>query len=695
MPLLESRSRVLKVAVVAMGLGIALHAAHALFGLGHPTLDGIIDDGLYTALEFVAVGICIARAMKRREDRGAWLLISAGLLTWTAGDLLWPLWLDNVAHPPYPSIADALYLAMYPTIYVALLLLMRSHFNHVGMAVWLDGIVVGLATAAVGADLIFPAVLAKSHSSAAAVGVNLAYPLGDFILLVFIAVGGALSGWRPGRQWLLLGLGIVISAAADMIYVYQVAKGTYVAGGTLDTMWPVSMAVMALSAWQPRPPRDRREVVARHTVALPAMFGVVALVVLVSATLHPLTGLSVGLAACALLAAGVRAALTYLENVRILQLRTHDAVTDELTGLGNRRRLMDDLNVAIDRGRQGQPSTLAFFDLDGFKRYNDSFGHSAGDALLARLGSALAVAVEGIGGEAYRLGGDEFCVLAAGRFAREGVVMVDIQSALAEHGAGFSLTASCGVVVVPGEASTVSDALNLADERMYAEKTGTGSTSRASAQTILMQQRVLLQLLTEREPMLHDHVCDVGLLAMVMGQRFGLDSERLDELCRAAQLHDVGKLAIPDHILDKPGPLNDSEWLLMRQHTIIGERILNAAPALRAVARLVRSSHERWDGAGYPDGLAGEAIPLGARIIAVCDAYDAMISKRSYDAARPSEEAIAELRHHSGAQFDPDVVDALCEYLEGRLSVGGESVGVSVGSREPHGESASASPISA
>ena len=695
LPVFESRSRVLTIAVLAMGMGIVLHAAHALFGLGHPGLDGLVNDGLYTALELVAVAVCVARVLRRREDRGAWLLISAGLLTWTVGDLLWPLWLENLAQPPYPSVADALYLTMYPTVYVALILLMRSHFNHVGVAVWLDGVVVGLATAAVGADLIFPAVLAKSQSGAAAVGVNLAYPLGDFVLLVFIAVGGALSGWRPGRQWLLLGLGLAVSAAADMIYVYQVAKGTYVAGGILDTMWPVSMAMLALSAWQPSPSTDRRDVVARHTVALPAMFGLIALVVLVSATLHPLTRLSVGLAAGALFAAGVRAALTYVENVRMLQSRTRDAVTDALTGLGNRRRLMDDLNVAIDRGKQGQPSTLAFFDLDGFKRYNDSFGHSAGDALLARLGGALFAAVESIGGEAYRLGGDEFCVLAAGLYAREGLDMINIQSALSEHGAGFSLAASCGVVVVPGEANTVSDALNLADERMYAEKTGTGGSSRASAQTILMQQRVLLQLLTEREPMLHDHVCDVGVLAMAMGQRFGLDSERLDELCRAAQLHDVGKLAIPDHILDKPGPLSDSEWRLMHQHTIIGERILNAAPALRPVARLVRSSHERWDGAGYPDGLAGEAIPLGARIIAVCDAYDAMISKRSYDAARPREEAIAELRRHSGAQFDPDVVDALCEYLEGRLSVGGKSVGVSVGGRESHSESASASPISA
>jgi len=678
MSLFESRSRVLAIAFVAMGTAIAFHAVHAVFGLGHPSLDGFANDGVYTAIELVAVGVCVARVLRRREDRAAWLLISAGLLTWTGGDFVWTIWLDNVAHPPYPSIADALYLATYPSFYVALLLLMRSHFNHVGAAAWLDGIVVGLATAAISADLIFPTVLGTSRGSAAAVDVNLAYPLCDFFLLVFIAVGIALSGWRPGRQWLLLALGIGISAGADMIYAFQVAKGTYVAGGILDTMWPASMAVLALSAWQPSPPRIKREVVGRHTVVLPAAFGLLALALLVSATVHPLTRLSVGLATGALLAASARAALTYLENVRMLQHRTHDAVTDTLTGLGNRRRLMVDLAIAFQRGRSGRTYTLAFFDLDGFKRYNDSFGHSAGDALLVRLGSALAATIAG-SGEAYRLGGDEFCVLAAGRFPRDDAVVVEAQAALAEHGAGFTVTASCGVVIVPEDADTVSAALNLADERMYAEKANAGRSSRACAQTVLMQQSVLLQLLTEREPTLHDHVCDVGLLAVAMGQRFELDSEQLDELRRAAQLHDLGKLAIPDHILNKPGPLSDSEWHLMRQHTIIGERILNAAPALRPVARLVRSSHERWDGAGYPDRLTGEAIPLGSRIIAVCDAYDAMISERSYDAARSTDEAIAELRRHSGTQFDPEVVEALCRHLEAQPSIASGSVLVSDG----------------
>ncbi|MFI5005705.1 MAG: HD-GYP domain-containing protein, partial [Solirubrobacterales bacterium] len=153
-------------------------------------------------------------------------------------------------------------------------------------------------------------------------------------------------------------------------------------------------------------------------------------------------------------------------------------------------------------------------------------------------------------------------------------------------------------------------------------------------------------------------------LVLDVGRRVGLAGEELDVLARAAELHDVGKIAIPDAILNKPGPLDDEEWLFMRRHTILGERILKAAAALRPVAELVRSSHERFDGTGYPDGLHGEEIPLGARIIFVCDAFDAMISERSYSGSITPSEAIAELRACAGTQFDPEVVEAFIATLE-------------------------------
>jgi hypothetical protein len=147
-----------------------------------------------------------------------------------------------------------------------------------------------------------------------------------------------------------------------------------------------------------------------------------------------------------------------------------------------------------------------------------------------------------------------------------------------------------------------------------------------------------------------------------------LTEDALLEARRAAALHDIGKVAIPDAILQAPRALTEVEWAYMRRHTIIGERIIAAAPELRGVGRIVRSSHERWDGKGYPDGLAGEEIPLGARIVAVCDAYDAMITDRAYRRGRSSHEALEELRRCAGKQFDPVVVGAFAAAMANDFS---------------------------
>jgi diguanylate cyclase (GGDEF)-like protein len=296
------------------------------------------------------------------------------------------------------------------------------------------------------------------------------------------------------------------------------------------------------------------------------------------------------------------------------------------------------------------------FDLDGFKEYNDAFGHVAGDELLARLGERLAATASGRG-RAYRLGGDEFCVLAASASGDIEPLVSACLSALGERGEGFEVEASHGSVVVPFEAVAPQEALQIADRRMYAKKGG----RRMSAGR--QSRDVLLRTLSESQPELHDHLHGVADLAIAVGREVGMSAEQLDEVARAAELHDLGKIAIPDAILEKPGPLDEAEWAFMRRHTIIGERILLAAPALRPVAQLVRASHERWDGTGYPDGLAGEAIALGARVVSVCDAYHAMVTDRPYRDAMAVDDALAELRRCAGSQFDPVIVDAFCRVL--------------------------------
>jgi diguanylate cyclase (GGDEF)-like protein len=332
------------------------------------------------------------------------------------------------------------------------------------------------------------------------------------------------------------------------------------------------------------------------------------------------------------------------------------ATRDSLTGLGNRRKLADDLRGWLP-GRDDDPRLLMLFDLNGFKSYNDTFGHLAGDALLSRLGAKLRAELEPHG-EAYRLGGDEFCAVLKFDAHRLEAIIALAAHALSESGEEFSVTTSYGVVVLPHEAGTVEQALQLADERMYSHKRARGSGAREQARDVLMRT------MHAKRPTLGDHANVVGRLSVSIARRLGMNAEEIDEIGRAAELHDIGKVGIPDAVLDKPGPLNADEWAFVHQHTILGERILNAAVALRPVARVVRSTHERWDGTGYPDRLAGTEIPLGARIIAVCDAYDAMTAERPYRPPLSHELACDELRASAGTQFDPEVVEAFLREIE-------------------------------
>ena len=366
-------------------------------------------------------------------------------------------------------------------------------------------------------------------------------------------------------------------------------------------------------------------------------------------------------------------ALAWITMIVIAQLRSQRmalrveteharelALQDSLTGLGNRRRLMADLEGRLASATDERPLVLAMFDLDGFKAYNDTYGHATGDALLKRLGDKLAATMAGRG-QSYRMGGDEFCVLATVR-SHEAPDTVDCAAqALSDHGHGFSVSASCGWVLLPDErAGDPSAALRIADRRMYAQK-NLGRTS-AGRQTV----DVLLKVLSERSAELGVHLHDVTGLCRAVAERLELSAEDVGPLLQAASLHDIGKAAIPDSILDKPGPLNADDWAFMHTHTVIGERILSAAPALTEAAQLVRSSHERWDGSGYPDQLMGESIPLGSRIIAVCDAYDAMISSRPYRSRMSREVALEELRRCAGSQFDERIVEAFRAVLAER-----------------------------
>lgn len=237
------------------------------------------------------------------------------------------------------------------------------------------------------------------------------------------------------------------------------------------------------------------------------------------------------------------------------------------------------------------------------------------------------------------------------------------RAALREQGGGFQIDASAGAVELPREADGPRSAMRIADHHMYRDK----ATSRSGAAELVTA--VLHAALAQRHPELDEHSSDVAEDVELLAREIGLDEQAVAQVIRAGDLHDVGKLGIPDEIIGRRGPLSDSEWAFMRQHTVMGERILSAAgPSLEQIAPLVRASHERWDGKGYPDGLVAEQIPLGARIITICDSFRAMLSVRPYKAAMSIEDALAELRRCSGTQFDPALVEVFCRLVEERAA---------------------------
>jgi diguanylate cyclase (GGDEF)-like protein len=646
-------------ALLVGGLGVL--TLHNLAGLDGSSHGGPYDNTIYGLLMGGATLTVIARGAMVQAQRAAWLTIGAGLLCWCLGDLYYTLFVEGPrASGGSVTPADALYLVFYPCCYIALVLLVGAHLQELRIGMWLDGLIGGLAAAAVGAAVVLPPILHGAHGDTASLGVALAYPIGDLLLFAFTLSALGMTGWRPGRVWLLIAAAMLASAVADSAYLYLTANDSYREGEWTQFLWPACAILLAIAAWSPwpRPTRSRR-VEGWRMVSVPSLSLLAALGVLIYGNLpHTrLTPVALILAGATVLAVCVHLTMTLRENIAMLVRSRRLALTDPLTGLGNRRQLMEDLNVACRRASAGETWSLMLYDLNGFKRYNDTFGHPAGDALLARLSDKLK-AIVAPHGTAYRMGGDEFCVLLRDPPKHIEELVKASVSALSEQGRGFSIGAAHGVVSIPPEIGDPVAVLQLADQRLYQRK---DETREASA--VHQLRDVLLQAFQERHPDLQEHQRGVGALVLDVGRRVGLAGEELDVLARAAELHDVGKIAIPDAILNKPGPLDDEEWLFMRRHTILGERILKAAAALRPVAELVRSSHERYDGTGYPDGLHGEEIPLGARIIFVCDAFDAMISERSYSGAVTPSEAIAELRACAGSQFDPEVVEAFIATL--------------------------------
>jgi two-component system cell cycle response regulator len=618
---------------------------------------GFLNDWVYDNVVFAAGAAVLARGIAVKRDRLAWILMGLAVVSWGAGDTVWTLTLGNDPSPPAPSFADLGYLAVYPLAYVSLILLLRSRMGSLRAGLWLDGVIGAFAVAALGTAVLLPAITGALGGSPAAVATNLAYPLADLILIALVIWGLALTGWRPGRTWGCLAAGLLVFAISDCLYLYYTAVGSYVEGSATDLGWVAGAILLAWAAWQPERPLKRAKADGWPMLLPPVAFGVIALVIQVYDHFERVNSLALVLSAAALLAIIVRMAMTFGENITMIRASRAEARTDALTGLGNRRLLFDDLEQLF--ARPDMKHVLVLFDLNGFKFYNDTFGHVAGDLLLARLGASLRDFVSGRG-TAYRMGGDEFCIVVQDNGSETELVVAGAVRALSEHGEGFTISAASGSIALPAEADEADEALRLADQRMYARK----QSSRVSAGD--QSSGVLLRALTERHPRLGAHVRGVAELSETLARKLQLSDQEIELARLTGGLHDVGKMAIPDVILEKPGPLTEDEWQFLRDQSKIGERILHGAPDLTKVAALVRSSRERFDGAGYPDGLSGTDIPLISRIVFVCDAFDAMTSHRPFADALTFEAALAELKRNAGTQFDPLVVSAFADTIADR-----------------------------
>jgi diguanylate cyclase (GGDEF)-like protein len=526
----------------------------------------------------------------------------------------------------------------------------------------MDGAMGALAVGSIVAAIAFDALFDAGSGDALALATNAAYPIGDLLLISIIVGAIGVSGWRIDGLWAWLGGGLVLFAVVDSVYLVKVVNETWVPGNVLEAGWPAAMLCIGFAAWQPLRKLAPSDPFRARIATMPLFFSSIALGVVIFDHFYRVNIVSLTTASAALAVAITRMTIVFRQNIGMIGSTHREAMTDALTGLGNRRRLMRELEEACEKATPDEPLAVIIFDLNGFKHYNDTFGHQAGDALLARLGRSLETAI--VGGCAYRLGGDEFCVLVSCRNDTAEAITNRLIPALSDRGEGFTIGTAAGWSIVPSEETSPSAALRRADVRMYENK-NLGRVPGSGRLT----DTVLLKTLGRTDNELQLHHSGVAALAEKLSKRLELSPVESQLVGLAAELHDVGKEAVPDEVLSKPGPLDEEEKAFVRQHTIIGQRILGVSPALNYIAQLVRSSHESIDGTGYPDGLRGEQIPLGARVVAVCDAFDAMVSERPYKDTMSVEEAIAELRRCSGTQFDADVVEAFVTIVQDRDEV--------------------------
>ncbi|MBM3175026.1 MAG: diguanylate cyclase, partial [Chloroflexi bacterium] len=367
-----------------------------------------------------------------------------------------------------------------------------------------------------------------------------------------------------------------------------------------------------------------------------------------------------------------------VENSRLYSKAEQRALVDELTGLFNRRYFDECLTREIDRhSRHGGMLSLVLLDLDVFKEYNDKYGHLAGDRVLTTIGKMMEKSIRNVD-MAFRYGGDEFAILLPNADGNNAFVVAERVRARIAHemkGERTGITASLGLATWPSDGVTPDEIVTAADRALYyAKRTGGNRTSVVSkmlpqlldsASPVATSEKEALSVIyalastiEARDQYTYGHSRDVSRYSVALAEALDLPSEKVAAISTAALLHDIGKIGIPDEVLNKPSKLDAEEWELIRSHPRLSATIVGHVLTLTSCLPAVLHHHERWDGNGYPSGLKGEAIPLEARILTVADAFEAMISPRPYRDSMSYKEAVDELKRRSGKQFDPRLIEA-------------------------------------
>lgn len=465
-PSLLRRSLRAAIAAVLVG-GTTLVVLHDWLGVGGGDLDVIINGGVYDAVVVAAGLACLLRAQQAPAERGAWLAIAASIFAWGAAEVYWTAVLDGDPSPPYPSPADIGYLAFYPLAALGVALLVRARAQELDWRLWMDGVIAALGTAALGTAFVFDFVADRTSGSRLEEATILAYPLADILMISLVVGVIALTRWRPGRTWALLLSGLAALVVADVAFTLQEADASFPQGNWIEPVYLIAALCLGAETWQPRAATIKAA--ARfdgwRELTVPAFFATVLIGLFVMQSLSSASVLATALWIATMVAVVVRLAISVSENKRLLA----EVRTDALTGLGNRGAMEVDFGSLDRHAGSAAPVTLVLFDLDGFKRFNDTFGHPEGDVLLARLGRELREAVGG-DGIAYRFGGDEFCVVLRGDGKLAEQARMRATEALTTSGSGFAIEASWGAAAIPAEAADSAEALRLADVRMYAQK---------------------------------------------------------------------------------------------------------------------------------------------------------------------------------------------------------------------------------